>query len=256
MRNNALAIGFAALLAGLFCGVAGLAQDFQQAYTLPRDGTIRVRSISGEITVLGYDGQTVVVKGFRVGRDRDRVEITDKSAGDRIDVGVRYPEHCNCDASVNFEVQVPRSVSYNFDKIGSISGSVVLQNLTGHVSADSTSGNVSITDVSGEVSAQSVSGNVEVSLKAIKGPASMKFSSISGNVLVKVPAALNAYVEMSTLSGSQKTNSPLEVQERRYGPGRSASGRVGEGASSISIRTISGRVSLTHDEPSSQAARR
>ena len=237
MRNNALGIGIAALLAGLFCGVAGLAQDFQQAYTLPRDGTIRVRSISGEITVQGYDGQTVVVKGFRVGRDRERVEITDRSSSDRIDVGVRYPEHCNCDASVNFEVQVPRSVSYNFDKIGSISG------------------DVAITDVSGEVSAQSVSGNVEVSLKAIKGPASMKFSSISGNVLVKVPAALNAYVEMSTLSGSLKTNFPLEVQERRYGPGRSARGRVGEGASSISIRTISGKVSLTHDESPSQARR-
>jgi DUF4097 and DUF4098 domain-containing protein YvlB len=72
----------------------------------------------------------------------------------------------------------------------------------------------------------------------------MRFTSISGNVSVKAPDNLDALIEMSTLSGTLSTDFPLEVQERRYGPGRSARGRLGTGAISIRITTVSGRVSL------------
>ncbi len=244
MRRNALGTAVATLAAGLLFTVIAPAQDFQRTYTVAPDGIIRIRSISGEVTVQGYDGPTVIVEGFRVGRNRDRVEVVDRSSDNRVDVDVRYQENCNCDASVNFQVRVPRSVSFNFDNIRSVSGSVRLSDVTGHVRAESTSGSVEVRNVSGEVSAQSVSGNVDVVLMRVIGAAKMRFSSISGSVSVKAPANLNAYVEMSTISGSLSTDFAIEILERRYGPGRSARGRVGEGESSIRITSVSGRVSL------------
>jgi DUF4097 and DUF4098 domain-containing protein YvlB len=73
----------------------------------------------------------------------------------------------------------------------------------------------------------------------------MKFSSVSGNVAVRAPASLDADIEMSSVSGSLKTDFPIEIQERRYGPGRSARGRLGGGASNLRITSVSGRISLT-----------
>jgi hypothetical protein len=263
MRNNSLGIAAAALTAGLIFGVTGLAQDFQKTYTIKPEGSILIRSISGDVKVQGYDGPNVVVEGFKVGRNRDRVEIVDRSSDNRIDVDVRYPENCNCDASVNFQVRVPRRASYNFENIRSVSGDVHLADLVGHVKAESvsgsvdvrnvsgivsataTSGNVDVKDVSGIVSATSTSGNVDVYLKKIEGAGDMRFSSISGNVTVKVPASLDAAVAMSTLSGSLTTDFPIEIQQRRYVPGYSARGRVGEGTHNIRITSVSGRVSLT-----------
>ncbi len=244
MRKDALGMAAAALAGLLALGAAAPAQDFQHSYTVAPDGIIRIRSISGEVKVQGHDGKDVIVEGFKVGRDRDRVEVVDRSSENRVDVDVRYQENCNCDASVNFLVRVPRSVSFNFDNIRSVSGNVRLANVTGHVRAESTSGSVEVRDVSGEVSAQSVSGNVDVTFTRIIGAAKMRFASISGSVSVKAPADLNAFVEMSTISGSLNTDFPIEIQERRYFPGRSARGRLGEGACSIRITSVSGRVSL------------
>lgn len=265
MKNKAIGLALAALSAGLMCGVAGMAQDLQKSYSLTPDGVIRIRSISGEIRVQGYDGNKVEVEGLRVGRDRDRVEIVDRSTENRIDLDVHYVENCNCDASVNFRVRVPRAVNYNFDYIRSISGNVYLtdvsgrvkaesisglvqlQNIGGTVSASSTSGNVTVQNVSGMVSATSTSGNVDVYLKQIEGPGDMEFRSISGSVHVKVPSTLDANVTMSTLSGRLTTDFDIEVQQRRYAPGYSARGRLGSGAHNIRITSVSGRVSLIKD---------
>jgi DUF4097 and DUF4098 domain-containing protein YvlB len=161
---------------------------------------------------------------------------------------VSYPENCNCDASVNFELRVPQSIEYNFDRISSVSGNVSLEAVTGRIRAESVSGNVDVMDVSGILSASSVSGNVTAQVTRVTGSGEvMKFSSVSGNVVVRAPANLDADIEMSSVSGSLKTDFPIEVREPRYGPGRSARGRLGSGTNSLRITTVSGRVSLTRD---------
>jgi DUF4097 and DUF4098 domain-containing protein YvlB len=234
----------AALMVVMMFGVVGLAQDFQRTYKLPANASIRIRTVSGEVKVVGYDGSSVEVEGFKVGRDRDRVEILDTSGADRVDVSVHYPESGSTNASVSFQVHVPRSVSYNFETIRSVSGNVYLTDVTGQVRAVSVSGSVEVRNVSGLVSATSTSGNVDVYIRKIEGSGDMRFSSISGNVAVKAPANLDANVEISTTSGSLATDFPIEVHDRRYAPGRWARGRLGTGACNIRITSVSGRVSL------------
>lgn len=224
---------------------AALAQEFQRSYALGAGGVIRVSNISGDVIVTGYPGETVVVKGFMLGRDRDRVQIEDSSRDDRVDVRVRYPDNCNCDASVRFELNVPRDVAYNFERLASVSGDVEVSRVTGKLKAESVSGDVALTDVSGLVSASSVSGNVSVQIVRVEQSGSMRFSSVSGNVSVRAPANLDADIEMSSVSGSLRTDFPIEIQERRYGPGRSARGRLGGGAANLRITTVSGRVNLS-----------
>ncbi len=244
MKKNVLVIGVAAVLAGMVLVPAGLAQDFQRSYKIPQGGRINIFTVSGSVTVQGYDGTEIEVTGIKTGRDRTSVEIVDRGTPDSVSLGVSYPEHGNSNASVNFQVKVPRSISYNFDEIRSISGNVRLADVTGRVRARSISGSVEVTDIAGIVSASSTSGDVDVYLKRIEGAGDMEFSSISGNVMVRAPASLEAYVSMSTISGNLATDFPIEVQERRYLPGRSARGRLGAGTCNIRISSVSGRVSL------------
>jgi hypothetical protein len=262
MRKNALSIANTVLLAVFIFSAPGLAEDFQRnigvvsrsqgssadfqrTYTIVPGSQIRIWTISGNIKVQGYDGQNVVVEGFTVGRDRDSVEILDTSGPNRVDLGVRYAKNCGCDASVDFQVRVPRAISYNFDRVLSVSGNVSLADVTGRVKAESTSGDVMVKNVSGIVSASTTSGSVDVYISKIEGSGNMRFSSTSGSVRVKAPANLDAIVDMSTISGSLTTDFPINVLERRYGPGRSAHGQLGAGTCSIRITSVSGRVSLT-----------
>jgi hypothetical protein len=244
MRGNCTRIFLAAILGIILPAGAGLAQDFQKSYTIPSGGVIRIRNISGGVKIIGYNENKILVLAYKEGPDRDLVQVEDRSDAERVFLEVRYPERHNCNAGVSFEVRVPNSTNYNFDRIMSVSGNVEVRNVTGQIRAETVSGDVLIADVTGLVSASSVSGNVQAQITRLQGTGEMKFSSVSGNVVVRAPANLDADIEMSTLSGSLKSDFPIEVREPRYGPGRSARGRLGSGLNSLRITTVSGRVSL------------
>jgi Putative adhesin len=249
------------LLASSVCA----AQDFSKKYELAAGGRINIHSVSGNVTVAGYNGNAVVVTAVKEGRDRDRVEVEDLSSGDSVELRSRYPEHCNCDASINFTVQVPRGVKYKFDKIGSASGNieirgvagdingrsasgdVTVEEVEGSIAAASASGNVRVTRAVGTVNAHSASGDVEVDLAGIEGAGNMEFTSASGDVRVKAPANLDADVDMSCVSGDLKTDFGIPVTESEHSSHRSARGRLGSGARTLRIRSSSGSVSLLHN---------
>ena len=246
MQRRVTAIICSALLIGLAAGIAS-AQDYNRTYTIPAGGSIRVSDVSGYVKISGYGGNSIIVAGTKEGRDLECVQIEDNSDANHIDLRVRYPQSGNCNASVNFVVQVPQNVEYNFERLSSVSGRVDVDNVTGRLRAESVSGGVGIHNVVGLVSASSVSGRVDVEISRLQGTGDMKFSSVSGSVSVKAPVNLDADIEMSSISGSLQTDFPIEVQEQHYGPGRSARGHLGSGKYSLRITTVSGRVSLTHN---------
>jgi hypothetical protein len=251
---------FSALLCLLF-SLNAAAQDFRKSYEVVQGGSISVRNVSGDVTVTGYEGETVLVLGFKEGRDRDLVSVEDNSAGNKVDVRARYPQNCDCNASIRFEVKVPR-VNYKFDAISSTSGdvevtgvsgdlrarstsgNVTVRGVSGAVNATSTSGNVHVGEINGTVSGKSTSGNVEVEIAQLSGAGDMEFASTSGNVHVKMPANLDADVRMSTTSGGLKTDFPLTIEEPERGSGRRAAGRIGGGSRNLRLSSTSGSVSL------------
>lgn len=244
MRRNLLTIALALMIAVLLPGSLALAQDFHKTYAIPAGGQISIKNISGDVKVTGYNIGNIEVVATKVGRDRDLVQVEDMSSGNRIDLRVKYPESCNCDASVNFDVRVPAGVDYSFERLASVSGNVDVTGVRGRVRAESVSGNVTVSAVTGIVSASSVSGNIDAQIAGIEGTGDMKFSSVSGNVNVKAPGNANADIEMSSVSGSLDTDFPIEVLASSHGPGHTARGRVGTGTNSLRISTVSGSASL------------
>jgi hypothetical protein len=253
------------IIASALFGLAATAtaQDFQRTYPLSADGEIIIRNVSGNVVVSGYDGPQVNVSGIREGRDRDQVHVEDLSGGNSIELRARYPKNCRCDASIRFEVQVPRSVRYRFEELSSASGDIEVrdvtgdvrvntasgdvrvENVTGRVDASTASGQMSVRGVAGSVSASTASGDVDVEMTRVDDNQRMEFSSASGDVNVRLPANVDAYVEMSSTSGEVKTNFPLSVESERYGPGQRARGRLGNGSRRLHISSASGNVSLT-----------
>src|SRR5262249_39049115 len=162
MNTRMIRLSLAAALAGFALAATASAQDFQKTYRIGAGGQIRIGNVSGDVVVTGYDGDSIVVTGTKKGRDRDQVEVEDRSGTTNVDIGVRYPKHCNCDASIRFDVQVPRSIKYDFDHISSVSGDVKVTGVTGRLNASAVSGDVHITDVSGSVSASAVYGECQL----------------------------------------------------------------------------------------------
>ncbi len=233
-------IGFAVL-----CTLRlAIAQDFQKSFDLSAGGQILIANFLGNISVTGYNGKSVEVKAYKKGPDRGAIQITDLSFGNRVELATFYPRFSDGSSTVDFEVRVPESIQFNFDRLSSFNGNVVVSNVTGRLRADSRRGNVEIKDVRGWMSATSVSGDVTVEISRVLDQSVMRFRSISGNVVVSAPANLDAFIEMSSDSGMLRSDFPIDVQERRYGPGREARGKLGSGKQMLWINSNSGRVSL------------
>jgi DUF4097 and DUF4098 domain-containing protein YvlB len=240
MSKSASALAWTIALSLDLCA----AQDFQRSYELSPGGQILIANISGKISVKGYKGNAIEITAIKRGSQAESIEIVDRSFGNRIDIHARFPRFATSGASVDFEVQVPSSVAFNFSRIRSFNGNVEVADVRGRIMAESVRGNVEIKNVSGLVNASSMSGNVNAGLEQVVGKSNMNFSSISGNISVSAPANLGALVDMSSASGILRTDFPIEIQERRYGPGRSARGRLGSGQVMLRITSVSGNVSL------------
>lgn len=240
------------------------AQDFQKTYSVQAGAVIRVENVSGDIRVTGYDGSAIEAKGFKEGRDKDLVDVEDTSTTDSVTLKVRYPHNGNCDASIRFELLVPRSTRYQFDrlstasgdisvkdiagrlKINSASGDVMVDHTQGEVEASTASGDVSVKGIQGTVNANSASGDVEVEIVKLEGTSQlkMKISTASGDVSLRLPPNPDVEIDMSTVSGSLHTDFPIEIQTPEYGPGQSAHGRMGSGAFQLKATTVSGDINL------------
>ncbi len=239
-----------------------MAQDFQKSYRLVQGSRVSVKNVSGDVIVKGYDGDAVTVRGFKEGRDRDKLEVEDLSDGNHVDISVRYPKNCNCEASIRFEVNVPRNLNLNYDAISSVSGDVEIDGARGTVNvkavsgdvkivtaqgiihADSVSGDVHVERASGSVSAKSISGDVKVNLQNVDSDEAMEFSTVSGDVNVSMPSNLGAEVDMKTLSGDLRTDFGITVEKKEHGPGKTAHGRLGEGSRRVKMSSVSGDVKL------------
>lgn len=237
--------------------------QFQQSYKLGAGGSINIKNVSGDIKVVGTSEGGVTVIGTKKGRNPEQVEIVDRSGEGRVDVGVEYPDcHNGCNASVDFEVRVPRSMNFSFDKLSTASGDVSLENVQGTIRANTASGDVTMKNVSGtikgssasgdvrimeatgEVSASTASGDVDVTITRLEGTGNMSFSSASGDVDVRLPSNLDAEVSMSTVSGEVKTDFAIDVQKDKWGAGSRARGKLGNGSRTVKISSASGDVSL------------
>lgn len=255
------------LLGALVCGLvfyvsAAHAQDFQRSYSLEPGGTISIKNVSGDVNVAAYDGSVVEVTAFKEGRDVDKVDVEDESGPGRVSLRAVYAPNCMCEASVRFEVRVPRGVQYDFEKISSASGNLTARGIGGRIKFTTASGDVSIEDVAGRidvstasgslkvkgakgsVNASSASGDVDVSMVNLDGIDDMKFSTASGRVNVRLPQNIDARVHLSTVSGNVDTDFPLTVEKSRYHTGMRASGTLGSGTRSLRISSASGSVSL------------
>ena len=261
MKRIAMGLAVVGFLTGLML-MPAWGQDFQQVYQLASGGIISISNVSGEISITGYNGSSVSVSAIREGRDKDMVQIEDQSTPGHVSLGVKYPNGGgNYEASVRFILQVPRGVRYQFDSLKTASGDISVTGVAGDINAKTASGDITIKDVEGKVtataasgdvkvlgiagtvSASTASGDVEVELTRVSSDADLKFSSASGDVTVKAPAQLDAQVEMSTASGSLKTDFPLTIEDRE-GHGKKATGQLGSGAVKLKISTASGDVQL------------
>jgi DUF4097 and DUF4098 domain-containing protein YvlB len=230
---------------------------FSWSGKLPADSWIRVKNLNGDVHVTPTTGDAVEVSAekrwdrgdprdvrFEILRDGENVTICALWDNDRQTSSCTadsYRANNNSsrrnDVRVYFTVKVPKGVNVNPE---TVNGEVDVAGVSSQVRASNVNGDVRVTTERGVVSAGSVNGSVDVEMSDVSGSEEMKFSSVNGDVTLRVPASFDAELSMSTVNGSVRSDFPITL-EGRIDP-RRMRGTIGKGGRLVKVSTVNGSL--------------
>jgi hypothetical protein len=125
----------------------------------------------------------------------------------------------------------------------SVNNDVMLQRVLGQIDAESVNGSIRLEDLESiTVNASSVNGRV-----MFKGPflkqGRYNLASHNGELVVGVPDAPNARVQVNTWQGEFRSQAP-QVPAPPHGQGRSFSFTLGEGGPEVDLESFNGMIQL------------
>ena len=233
--------------------------DFHWQGHLKAGQTLEVINQNGEIEATSATGDEARAEGLRRGNDDDRdlfVEVVEYPDGVTIcavHAKDSNPGRCHRGgvsswsgswgwhgrrAKINFNLQVPRGVSFH---ALTTNGNVLGHNLQSVVEATTTNGNVDVS--TGEwASATTTNGGIHVSIGNAKWNGELKVTTTNGSVEVTMPSSAEFRVHAVTTNGGIHTDFPITVQGSFSS--KELSGTVGGGGRELRVVTTNGGIKL------------
>ncbi len=216
---------------------------------------IEIKGVNGRIEAFPTDGELVRVittkRGFADDPALVRLEVVTHSGGVTIcavypSPPAEPPNECapgldgrmnvqNNDVEVDFTVHVPEGVDF---VARDVNGPVRAEGLLSNSYVYTVNGDATVT-TSGLGEAMTVNGSVWGSLSLTSWEGELTFAAVNGNVTVELPAAVNAHVTSSTVSGTLSS----EFGGTQSGPGTLIE-TLGTGGGSLILSTVNGSVRL------------
>jgi Putative adhesin/zinc-ribbon domain len=213
-----------------------------RTYPLGDDASISVTNITGKIKIEGWDKAQAEVKVIKDGgsqQDRQAVQVRLASRNDLLSLETSPTR--SSPVEVHYELKLPRHVRQL--EIKSADSEVKLSKLAGAITVALQGSSIELKDVSGSINTKIVQGETKAVINGnLTGPQVLK--SVNGDIELRLETEVNADISAETVDGEIEADDEfnLRVENRRVG--QSASGRVGSGGVSVSIKTVNGDIRI------------
>lgn len=142
-----------------------------------------------------------------------------------------------------------------------VSGSISATKTTGKLQANSASGDIEVAAHEGDIGIETLSGDIEIEARSVRHltgasisgdvtveavfeqDVTAKLTSVSGSISVSLDEPLDFVFQANSNSGNIGNRLSADEVVKEYGM-RSLQGRVGNGAGSLTVRSVSGEIDL------------
>ncbi len=269
-------LGWAAALVACAAFAADAHKEFR--YTVGPGATLNVVNQVGSVTVHPSSSRQVIIT---TNAHSDKVTVDSSQTGNRIEAQTHLQGTPSEDeARVDYDIQVPADIMLSVRADGgpvrveklrsdmtlegsaaaftvqdcnnshlhihAIKGPVTVTNLgNGHVEITSLNGDVQLSAVTGpKVTVNTTRGNIRYA-GDFSGGGDYFFSSHAGDIDVSLPATASVDLSARSIAGSVEQDFPFQQKSRlgfQASPGRSFAGTSNTGASSVQLRSYSGKI--------------
>lgn len=233
-----------------------------QSFAFTSSSNLTLTNINGDIVIDSWDeprAELTVTKRGGSARDRAATRVILAAQGDN--VTLRTDPTRGRNVTVEYELKLPRHVG-RID-ISSVNSKVTVSDISGQVSIKTTNGSIKLSDISGRILAEITNGNIDltgvsaaattktdngstsVEVGVIKEGEPLEFSSLNGNIKVRLDSEINADLDAKTDTGTIDLDRDLGIQVERRMIGARASGKIGNGGQPLTLKTFSGSIKVT-----------
>ena len=217
-------------------GVADADRTVNESRPLDPGGQVEISNISGEVNVIGWSGDAVIIEGRL---EEGIKELAISSGGSRVSIEARQMRRRGYSAEAFLTVKIPTAAGL---EVETISADITVDGVDGEVELESVSGKVEVSGRPSLLEAASVSGNVVATATAGRS----ELESVSGDVIVR---SASGRLEAGSVSG----NIEIEGGELHSLNAETVSGSifcaaVPSGSGRFSLETMSGTVEMVVSE--------
>jgi DUF4097 and DUF4098 domain-containing protein YvlB len=278
--RSACVIGLAAVALVTLTTLAMAETKKEYRFEVGPHAKVSILNQFGKISVKPSTGNYVLVTATSYS---DKVEVDPSQNGNRVDLQSHLLAGATADnARVDYEVQVPADASIDLESstgplhaerlhgdveaeganapidvrditgshvhVKTMNGTVTLTNIRdGHVEIDSVGGDVVLNSVTGPlVRVSSTTGRIQYD-GDFGYAGEYRFNSHSGNIDATIPADASVDVKAQSVRGQVQNDVPLQPKVHTsflVREGSSFAGTINKAASSVWLRTFSGRIHL------------
>ena len=257
--------------------------QFQRTFSLNQGGTLQIENYKGLIRISGTDAKQVTVSVERKfeGSDKDRAwwmaqnHVNFSSDPARLSVHVEYPNtNCNflsdCEndhddytAWVELTIQVPRQVNLEINgykpemNITNIQGDIRIKSYKSPIDIASTTGAIRIDTFKDNIHLRNVAIRGHLYIKNEKADAVIEAKSLGddveletgkGSIVLRVPQGTGMDVDYS---GGRRSSfhTDFNMNVATGYPPESLRGKINNGGTHVSLRTVKGSVSIEKGMP-------
>ena len=176
-------------------------------------GTLKISVTNGDIHVRGDDTQEITVSssaqpeasnqredGLRVLTSSASYSLTEKGNV----VTLTHGSGVWPGSEGNFQVTVPRNTTVIISN--ALGGDLQIEEITGDIEVKSLNGEVELRGVAGGALVETMNGEINVEVRSLVDAKPLSFTSMNGEVQVRVPAEAKANVHLRTHNGSILTD--------------------------------------------------
>jgi DUF4097 and DUF4098 domain-containing protein YvlB len=238
-----------------------LEERFDRTFDVRPGARVTLANVNGSITIRAWDQPRVRIQAEKKvrasGAQRAReamaelkIEIASSDGGLR--VMTRYPKRSDgldfldwlfgggshVNASVTYEVDVPRSMSLDLDNTN---GGIEVSDVRGSHRIETNTGRISLARCAGDIEAETTNGTIRAELVEVTPGKPMRLSTTNGRISLSAPQTLAARVDAATTNGS--INTELPITTTRAGR-NSLRGTLNGGGPELWLRTTNGSIEL------------
>ena len=179
-----------------------------------KPGTLRVSLGHGDLRITGADVAEITVKselkpesaaqrkdGLRVLSSSASYTLTEKANVALLDHG---SDSWFGGGGGDFEVTVPRSTAVIISS--NLGGDITVSGLAGDVEVKNMNGEIKLADLAGGVLVETMNGEIDATFREVRADKPLSFSSMNGEITLRVPADAKATIRLRTHHGEIATS--------------------------------------------------